>query len=157
MADRMDRDTRTFFHRSFLRLDHTLNKSWRIRMTGEKTMVIINELASLLLLIFYKTKPISVTSFHSKFSQIYRRLFSFSFKFTLFNTVSSVNPQISLVTEDAGIEPMTVATSALAACQGSNNSARSHLLCLISSQYKSFRIVLLFYFYKLLALKPAAW
>jgi hypothetical protein len=44
---------------------------------------------------------------------------------TLFNTASSAAPQISTVSEDAGIDPRTVATSALTA-RRSKRSARSH-------------------------------
>jgi hypothetical protein len=43
---------------------------------------------------------------------------------TVFNTASSAAPQIP-DSEDAGIEPMTVATSAMAV-RRSNHSARSH-------------------------------
>ncbi len=46
---------------------------------------------------------------------------------TLFNTAASAAPQIFIVSEDAGIEPMTVtvATSALVVGR-SNHSARFH-------------------------------
>jgi hypothetical protein len=44
---------------------------------------------------------------------------------TLFNTASSAAAQIQLCLEDAGIEPRTVVTSALA-FRCSNHSARSH-------------------------------
>jgi hypothetical protein len=50
-------------------------------------------------------------------------LLAFFFKFTIFHTASSAAPQI--VSEDAGIEPRTVATLALAV-RRSNLSARSY-------------------------------
>jgi hypothetical protein len=50
---------------------------------------------------------------HRKFS-----LDFFDFSSTLFNTASSAaRPSESTVTEDAGIHPRTVVTSALAVCQ----------------------------------------
>jgi hypothetical protein len=52
-------------------------------------------------------------------------LWIFSFYFTLFNTALSAAPQIPLLSEDAGIEPRTVATSALTS-RRTNHSATSH-------------------------------
>ncbi len=50
----------------------------------------------------------------------------FPFLCTEFNTASSAAPQDSTASEDAGIEPRTVATSALAG-RRSNHSAIFHL------------------------------
>jgi hypothetical protein len=51
--------------------------------------------------------------------------FIFYFLCTLFNTSSSANPSDFTVSEDAGMEPRTGATSAVAV-RRSNHSARSH-------------------------------
>jgi hypothetical protein len=52
--------------------------------------------------------------------------FNFLLLFTLFNTASSASP----VSEDAGIEPWTVATLSLAA--SSNHSARNNFTAFLS-------------------------
>ncbi len=49
----------------------------------------------------------------------------FGLDFHVFNSVSPAAPQISLWSEDAGIEPRTVTTLALAVSR-SNHSARYH-------------------------------
>jgi hypothetical protein len=49
----------------------------------------------------------------------------FFFLCTIFNTASSAAPSVSTVSEDAGIEPRTVATTALTV-RRSNHSAKSH-------------------------------
>jgi hypothetical protein len=55
-------------------------------------------------------------------------IFSFV-HYPLFNTASSAAPHIPPVSEDAGIEPRTVATSTLAVTvRRSNHSARSRVL-----------------------------
>jgi hypothetical protein len=51
----------------------------------------------------------------------------FPFLCTEFNTASSAAPQDSTVSEDAGIEPRTVATSALAVRRSNPHSAIFHL------------------------------
>jgi hypothetical protein len=59
---------------------------------------------------------------------IFVKVVFYVFESTVFNTVSSASPQsCKTVSEDAGIEPKTVAKFVLAVRQ-SNHSARSHPL-----------------------------